>query len=179
MGTKHVGRFTLFREIADKFPGFLSLLTPAIKPVLVPRNGDILTPGQLSTEMYFIFKGKVEVRDIDAKLLYEKSKGEFFGEVVFMIPSGIIYKLVVKVRAIQDTFLFVLDKSFLDVLETCNTRLYHKFKQVLNAKSNFSEEKAMEWVHIESNLERNNVIKELKKIRRRKTENFDLLREVA
>jgi len=70
-------------------PLLLNAVIRALCPVTVEQGDMIIKYGDISSEMYFICRGNVDVIDASGKVIYKLKDGDFFGEVgVLMATTG-------------------------------------------------------------------------------------------
>ncbi len=96
-----------------------------------PQNTFIFQQGDRSTELYFILKGKVEIKTDKKQTIAVLGQGDFFGEMALLTEEP----RSADVLAVEDTLCLVIDK------ECFSTLLAHNFNFVQNIKKVFEERK--------------------------------------
>jgi len=81
----------LNRDLISKVPffrnceeGFIKRLAVDLSPRLFSPGETIIKAGDIGDEMYFISKGKVEIRSAEGNLLGTFGSGSFFGEIALV-----------------------------------------------------------------------------------------------
>lgn len=64
--------------------GFISSVYNCLKPRIYPPQTNICTAGEIGTEMYFIYKGKVDILSVEGVVLNHLTDGDYFGEVALV-----------------------------------------------------------------------------------------------
>ena len=97
----------------------------------------IISKGDLSSEMYIIGHGIVEVIIKDGKVASTLQTGQFFGEIGLLreVPRG----AEVRARSYCDIYRLKRD-DFLPIMEK-NDRIFEEIKQIINKRSTDSRTK--------------------------------------
>jgi len=81
----------LNRDILRKVPlfeatdeGMLRELAQSLSPCIYLPGDHVVREGEIGTQMFFVSKGSLEVRDADGKRLTTLEEGSFFGEVALL-----------------------------------------------------------------------------------------------
>lgn len=88
-------------------PLLLSAVILALRPATVAPGEMIIRQGEVSTEMYFICRGEVDVLDRRGEIVNQLQDGEFFGEVALLLATA----RTADVRAKTLCDLFVLSQN--------------------------------------------------------------------
>ena len=113
-----IGKIPLFADIAD--PMFQLQVFPLLKPISVAPGEVIHCKGDISHDLLFLIKGRVEVLSgIDHRVLYVIEEGEFFGESVLTGRRRLATHRVAHGKLSE---LFALSSTSLDELFTLRPR---------------------------------------------------------
>jgi glucose-6-phosphate 1-dehydrogenase len=88
-------------------PLLLSAVILALRPMTVAPGETIIRQGEVSTEMYFICRGEVDVLDLKGEIVNQLQDGQFFGEVALLLTTA----RTADVRAKTLCDLFVLSQN--------------------------------------------------------------------
>jgi glucose-6-phosphate 1-dehydrogenase len=88
-------------------PLLLNAVILALKPATVALGDTIIQQGDITTEMYFICRGEVEVQDVAGNVVNHLKDGDFFGEIGLLMATA----RTANVRAKTLCDLFVLSKK--------------------------------------------------------------------
>jgi glucose-6-phosphate 1-dehydrogenase len=91
-------------------PVFLHAVSMMLKPMMASAGDSIVREGEMGSEMYFICRGAVEVRNQAGTVAALLGEGDFFGEMSLLSSQP----RNASVRAVSPCDLFVLSKSDLD-----------------------------------------------------------------
>ena len=87
-------------------PLLLSAVILALRPMTVAPGETIIRQGEVSTEMYFICRGEVQVLDSNNEVVSELKEGNFFGEIGLLMST----ERTATVKAKTSCDLFTLSK---------------------------------------------------------------------
>ncbi len=95
-------------------PLLLSAVILALQPATVSAGETVIRQGEVSTEMYFVCRGEVDVLDASGESVSELGEGDFFGEIGLLLATP--RTASVKAKTLCDFFV-LSKKDFIRILQ--------------------------------------------------------------